>query len=106
LINIHKLTLLIHLINHSSKSEYKQCITLETLETAIQILEFYFINFQIVIEENLVQNSKLPSTEDIIKLAIKNNAKQKDIVAITGMDKSSISRKWKKELQQLATDNS
>lgn len=93
LINVHKLTLLIHLITYSSTNEYKQSITLQTVETAIQILEFYFLNFQIVVEENLVQNSKLPSTEDIIKLAIKNNATQKDIVAITGMDKSSISRK-------------
>ena len=49
------------------------------------------------------QKEKLPTTEDIIRLAVKNNASQKDVVAITGMNKSSISRKWNNELMQLAT---
>lgn len=105
MINIHKITLLTHLILNSKGQTYQSKINVETIEIAILILEFYFINFKIVVEENITQNIKLPSPEDVIKLAIKNNACQKDVVAITGMDKSSISRKWNKALEQLATDN-
>lgn len=103
LINIHKITLLIHLINNSYKINFSEPVTIKTLELAILINEFYFTNFKIIIEENITKNNKLPSPEDVIKLAIKNNASQKDVVAITGMNKSSISRKWNSILMQLAT---
>lgn len=105
MINVHKITLLIHLILNSKKQTYQSKINLETVELAIQILEFYFINFKIVVQENIKQENKLPTTEDVIKLAIKNNACQKDVVAITGKDKSIISRKWNKILEQHATNN-
>lgn len=105
LINIHKITLLTHLILNSREQTYQSEINLETIEIAILILEFYFINFKIVLEENINHKEKLPTAEDIIRIAIKNNATQKDVVAITGMNKSSISRKWNNELMQLATRN-
>lgn len=103
MINIHKITLLTHLILNSKRQTYQSKISTETIEIAILILEFYFINFKIVLDENISQKEKLPTTEDIIRLAIKNNASQKDVVAITGMNKSSISRKWNNVLMQLAT---
>ncbi|HNP32331.1 MAG TPA: DUF3987 domain-containing protein [Flavobacterium sp.] len=103
MINIHKITLLIHLILNSKRQTFQSKINVETIEIAILILEFYFINFKIVLDENINQKEKLPTTEDIIRLAIKNNATQKDVVAITGMNKSTISRKWNNELLQLAT---
>jgi hypothetical protein len=103
MINIHKISLLTHLILNSKKQTYQSKINTETIEIAILILEFYFINFKIVLDENINKKEKLPTTEDIIRLAIKNNASQKDVVAITGMNKSSISRKWNNELMQLAT---
>ena len=106
LINIHKICLLVHLILNSKTCDYQKNITNDTIDIGITILEFYFINFKIVLEGNIIQKNKLPSTEDVIRLAIKNKATQKDVVAITGMDKSSISRKWNKELNQLATNNS
>ncbi|MEC4005880.1 DUF3987 domain-containing protein [Flavobacterium sp. SUN052] len=105
MINIHKIILLVHLIINSKSKTYLNIIVIETVELSILILEFYFINFKIILEENIEKNTKLPTPEEIIKLAIKNNASQKDVVAITGMDKSSISRKWKRELEQLATHN-
>ena len=105
MINIHKITLLTHLILNSREQTYQSEINLETIEIAILILEFYFINFKIVLEENINHKEKLPTTEDVIRLAIKNNATQKEVVAITGMNKSSISRKWNNELLQLATRN-
>jgi hypothetical protein len=103
MINIHKISLLTHLILNSKRHTYQSKINIETIEIAILILEFYFINFRIVLDENINQKEKLPTTEDIIRLAIKNNATQKDVVAITGMNKSSISRKWNNELMKLAT---
>lgn len=103
MINIHKISLLTHLILNSKRQTYQSKINVETIEIAILILEFYFINFKIVLDENINQKEKLPTTEDIIRLAIKNNASQKDVVAITGMNKSTISRKWNNELMQLAT---
>jgi len=103
MINIHKMSLLTHLILNSKRQTYQSKINIETIEIAILILEFYFINFKIVLDENINQKEKLPTTEEIIRLAIKNNASQKDVVAITGMNKSSISRKWNNELMQLAT---
>lgn len=105
LINIHKIILLVHLIINSKSNTYQNYIVIETVELSIIILEFYFINFKIVLDENISKNNKLPTPEEVIKLAMKNNASQKDVVAITGMDKSSISRKWNKELEQLATNN-
>jgi hypothetical protein len=103
MINIHKISLLTHLILNSKRHTYQSKINIETIEIAILILEFYFINFKIVLDENINQKDKLPTTEEIIRLAIKNNATQKDVVAITGMNKSTISRKWNNELMQLAT---
>lgn len=103
MINIHKISLLTHLILNSKRHTYQSKINIETVGIAILILEFYFINFKIVLDENINQKEKLPTTEDIIRLAIKNNASQKDVVAITGMNKSSISRKWNNVLMQLAT---
>lgn len=103
MINIHKISLLTHLILNSKRHTYQSKIKIETVEIGILILEFYFINFKIVLDENINQKEKLPTTDDIIRLAIKNNACQKDVVAITGMNKSSISRKWNNVLMQLAT---
>jgi hypothetical protein len=103
MINIHKISLLTHLILNSKGQTYQSKINVETIEIAILILEFYFINFKIVLDENFSQKEKLPTPEEIIRLAIKNNASQKDVVAITGMNKSTISRKWNNELMQLAT---
>jgi len=103
MINIHKISLLTHLILNSKRHTYQSKINIEIVEIAILILEFYFINFRIVLDENINQKEKLPTTDDIIRLAIKNNACQKDVVAITGMNKSSISRKWNNVLMQLAT---
>jgi hypothetical protein len=103
LINIHKITLLTHLILNSKKQTYQRKIEIETVEIAILILEFYFINFKIVLEENINQKQDVPSIEDIIRLAIKNNATQKDVIAITGISKATISRKWNNELVKLGT---
>ncbi len=90
-----------HLQENARTNIYGNKITQEAVETAILILEFYLTNFRIVLEENISEQKKLPTPEDVIRLAISNNATQNDVVAVTGMHKSSISRKWNKELNNL-----
>jgi hypothetical protein len=101
LINIHKITLLIHMIKNAASSDFRKPILENTLEIAILINAFYFTNFKIILEENVSNSTKKPSIDEIIKLAIQNGATQKDVVAISGLDKSTISRKWNKELNNL-----
>ncbi len=96
LINIHKITLLVHIINNSGNVNFSEPITLNTVELAILINEFYFTNFKIILEENISNADKQPPIADIIKMAKKNNASQKDVAAITGLDKSNVSRHWNK----------
>ncbi len=96
LINIHKLTLLVHLIVNATTSDFRKLIGIKTLETAIIINDFYFTNFKIILEENICKSEKEISIDDVIKVAIKNKATQKDVVTITGKDKATISRHWNK----------
>ena len=105
LINVHKFTLLIHLIQSAEKNDYNRLITLETLEIAILINEFYLTNFKIILQETNSKNEKEPSLDDIIKVGIKNGASQKDVVALTKKDKATVSRHWNKivNTMQLAT---
>jgi hypothetical protein len=98
LINIHKLALLVHLIENADTNDFRKPITFKTLETAILINEFYFTNFKIILEENISITDREATIDEIIKVAIKNKATQKDVVAITGKDKATISRRWNKVL--------
>lgn len=104
-ISIHKLCLLIHIMKNSINSNFRSVITLDTVELAIQLNEFFFLNFKIVIQENTSKNYQDPTLMEIIKLAKKNGAQQKDVVAITGFNKGTVSKKWniKKTYPQLAT---
>ncbi|WP_426091948.1 DUF3987 domain-containing protein [Flavobacterium sp. DSR3-2] len=101
LINIHKLVLLVHLIENADTDDFRKPITVETLETAILVNEFYFTNFKIILEENISKTETEVTIDEIIKVAIKNNATQKDVVAITGKDKATISRHWNKVINAM-----
>ncbi|MFE3866474.1 DUF3987 domain-containing protein [Flavobacterium sp. LS2P90] len=105
MIYVHKLTLLVHLINNSQNSNFESSIEPKSVDIAIKICGFYFNNFQIILEENCKSEEKKINVDDMIKMAMKNNGQQKDVVAITGLNKSTISRRWGDILsnQQLAT---
>lgn len=104
LISIHKLTLLVHLIQHASSCTFHQSITIQTVEIAILLNDFYFTNFKIILLENISKPEKEITLDQIIKYAQKNGASQSDVVAISKMDKSTISRHWNKFFaKQLAT---
>lgn len=96
LISIHKFTLLVHLIQNAGTNNYKQPITLDTVELAILISDYYLTHFKIILQETNSKSEKEPSLDDIIKFAIKNKAQQKDVVTISGKDKGTVSRHWKK----------
>jgi len=70
-------------------------ITAQNVQLAIELNEFYLLNFKVILKE--MNNKKsLPTPEDIIKLAKTNGASQKAVVEITGLHKGTISKKWNK----------
>lgn len=91
-INIHKLLILTHLIKESATSEFKLKIGLETVEEAIMIMDFYFTNFQIIVEK-LQGNLPVIDPNEVVKLGRRNNATQEQIAAVLGVNKSTVSRK-------------
>jgi len=95
LINIHKLTILLHLIKESSTPELCLEVNLQTVEEAIKVIDFYFTNFKIVLSK-LDGKSVQVKTEEVIKLGIENKATQEQIASVLGVNKSTISRKMQK----------
>ena len=104
-ISIHKFSLLIHMMKISSNMDYTKLLDSDTVDLAILFNEFYFNNFQIILEENLQVTHKLPTIKEIVDLAKKNGASQKAVSEITGAHKSTVSKCWNKEKinQQLET---
>lgn len=106
-ISIHKFCLLVHIMRKSKNSDFQYMLDKETVDLAILLNEFYFSNFKIILEENLDKSGNMVTIHEIVKMAILNGATQKDIVAVTGVNKGTISKlynKYKLELQ-LATRN-
>ncbi|PQJ76403.1 DUF3987 domain-containing protein [Polaribacter glomeratus] len=95
-ISIHKFCLLAFIILNASESTFKSELTTQAVELAIVLNDFYFLNFQVVIEDNFKATQKEVPVEAIIALAKKNNATQKAVVEITGLHKGTISKKWNK----------
>jgi hypothetical protein len=105
-INILKLILSVHLIKHAKTSSFENEITLDTIETAILLNEFYFTNFKIILEDLKTDETKDLTPDELIRYAIKNNKTQKEVVDFTGIHKSTVSRHFSKITAQLATDKS
>ncbi|WP_458627767.1 DUF3987 domain-containing protein [Winogradskyella sp. PC D3.3] len=95
-ISIHKLCINVFMMFHSHKSEFRQPLTLENMELAISLNEFYLMNFRIVLDDNINSETKEPTAEDIIKVAKRNNSSQKAVIEVTGLHKGTISKKWNK----------
>ena len=95
-ISVHKLSILVFILNNASGSTFKSKLTLKQVELAIEINEFYFLNFKSIINNNIKPKEQEPSLRDIIIMAKKNNAQQKAVAEITGLNKSTITRHWNK----------
>lgn len=93
-ISIHKLIIIVHLIKNAKTNKYQNNVNVSTVRLAIEINEFYFTNFKIVNQQNQSKESKPLDINKVIESAIENGATQKDVVAVTGASKSTISRKW------------
>lgn len=94
LISIHKFCLLSFIMKNAQEKTFKTEITLESVEMAIALNDFYYLNFQVIIKDNLKSKDAEITTESIIALAKKNNASQKAVAEVTGLHKSTISRNW------------
>jgi hypothetical protein len=93
-ISIHKLCLLSYMMLNANEKTFRAQLTIESVELAVVLNDFYYLNFQIIIEDNINTKEKKVSTEEIIAVAKKNKASQKSVSEVTGLNKSTISRKW------------
>jgi len=71
----------------SSNMDYTKILDENTVDLAIMLNEYYFNNFKIILDENLSNAIKEPSIDEIIKLAKKNNASQKEKDLIDALSK-------------------
>ncbi|TXD49202.1 DUF3987 domain-containing protein [Polaribacter sp. IC073] len=93
-ISIHKFCLLSFMMLNASESTFKSEITEESVELAIALNEFYFLNFQVIIEDAIKAEHNKISIDDVVAMGKKNGATQKAVTEVTGVHKSTISRKW------------
>ncbi|WP_296352335.1 DUF3987 domain-containing protein [Winogradskyella sp.] len=94
MISIHKLTLMMHLIQTSHNSSFQNPIVPNTVQLAIYINEFYFTNFKIILayqDQGIDRNLLL---RKIIEMAKINSITQKTIEQLTGRSKAHISKIW------------
>lgn len=98
-INIHKIILLIHAMdNLIDSNEIVQTIKTETVETAIKVCDFYYLNFQFLTNFEDKGFSKQEEGK-IIKIGIEKELPMGDIAKLLGVNKSTISRRYHKFLK-------
>jgi hypothetical protein len=95
-ISIHKLCIVVFMMKHAGASTFATPLSEDDVELAIELNEFYYLNFQSIITDNIKNKEKTVSAEDVIKMAKKNNASQKAVTEVTGLTKGTVSKKWKK----------
>lgn len=95
-ISIQKLCIILFMMKHAKKSKFGSLLGADVVLHAIQVNEFYFQNFQDLLLDKANMKNTEPTVDQIIKLAMKNNAPQKAVSEITGLNKGTVSKKWKK----------
>lgn len=103
-ISIHKLCILIFMMRHAKNGTFASSLNIDDVELAIELNEFYYLNFQLIVYKNFNSPASKIDINEIVKLAIKNNATQKAVARLQGFT-STISKKWSKIAKQ-ATSNS
>ncbi|MDO6852397.1 DUF3987 domain-containing protein [Cellulophaga lytica] len=93
-INIYKLVLIAHLIKNSKNNSFQSKITKESVELAISINEFYFLNFKTILAHKSTEIKEKYFLQELIKRAKKNKATQTDITKIFGLSKGYVSKLW------------
>jgi hypothetical protein len=97
-ISIHKLIILIHAI---CSNNIESSVEVETVKLAIKINEFYLLNFKIINSEKDTSKKQQINLDEIIRIAIQNNATQTDVIKVFGIPKSTLSRKWNEILNNM-----
>lgn len=93
-INIYKLVLITHLVKNSKNQNYQSKITKESVELAISMNEFYFLNFKTILSHKATEINEKHFLQELIKRAKKNKATQTDITKILGLSKGYVSKLW------------
>ena len=80
---------------------YGSSITVETIDLAICVNEFYFTNFKLITSSsaNIIDDKIFK--EVLFKKAIRNGATQTDVIAITKLSKGRVSKIWNKHLDDM-----
>jgi hypothetical protein len=96
-ISIYKLTLIVHNIwSLAENNGISTSVHVDTVKLAIDINEFYLLNFEMILDLVPQQSIKDVNVQDVITYAKKNGLKQKDVAEFTKKDKGNISKLWKK----------
>ena len=85
-----------HLMVNSADSGYQKPITVETIDLAICINEFYFANFKMITSSSANGIDEKIFNEVLIKKAIRHGGTQSHIIGITGISKGHVSKLWHK----------
>ena len=86
---------------NSADSTFQNQVTVETIDLAICVNEFYFTNFKLITSSSVnVVDDKI-FKEVLFKKAIRNGATQTDVIAITKLSKGQASKLWHKYLKEI-----
>lgn len=95
-INVYKLIIIVHsILSISGYDGIPEKVPKKAVQLAIDITEFYLLNFEILLELNPLKDVDA-SLSGIINYAKQNGLTQKEVTVFTKKDKSTISRNWKK----------
>jgi len=95
-INVYKLIIIIHsILSISAYEGIPDKVPKTAVQLAIDITEFYLLNFEILLELNPVNDADA-TLSAVINYAKQNDLTQKEVSIFTKKDKSTISRNWKK----------
>ena len=81
------------LMKHSEEKTFKSDIDRETVILAVNLVEFYLLNFKTLISNH---DTTGVYKNDIINLAKKNEAPQKSVGHVLGLSKGQVSKLWNK----------
>jgi hypothetical protein len=93
IIYLHKLIIICFLMKHSEDRTFKSYIDKETVLLAVDLVEFYLLNFKTLISNH---GTTEVDKSDIISLAKRNKASQKSAGEVLGLSKGQVSKLWNK----------
>lgn len=97
LINIHKIILVLHIMKQSQGPGIVYKIPDDTVEQAIRIMTFYQMNFTNIYKTYSEKDKKKLDIDAVIREGKKNGATCEQLAAVLGVNKSTVSRRSKKQ---------